>query len=84
MSETKNITIVNPASGDSEDSTAYDLTIRPGVTAGQVLQQVGLPDYQLAREGGEPMDNSDELFPSIRSGEKLIATTGGTFGRKGR
>ena len=79
--EQKNITIVKPGAGEDGQSDAYDVTISAGMTAKQVLDQIGLQgDYSLTKGDGRTIAPSDDLFPKVDSGDKVFATTAATFG----
>ena len=51
---TKNVTVVNAGTGQYND-----LGIRPGTTAGDILQTIGLPDYRLSKAGAAPFAAAD-------------------------
>ena len=73
---TKNITVVKPGAGENAQSDAYDITIQPGLTGTQVMEQLKLgSDYRLVKADGKPIDMSAELFPLVDNGEKLFAST---------
>lgn len=78
----KNITIVKPGAGENAQSEAYDITIQPGHTGKQVVEQLKLGSaYILTKSGCPPIDMSADLFPIVENGEKLFATTPATVGR---
>jgi len=78
----KNITIVNPGAGENAQSEAYDITIQPGHTGKQVVEQLKLgSEYSLTKGDGKPLDMSTDLFPLVENGEKLFASTAATVGR---
>ncbi len=65
----KQISIATAASDEVKD-----VTISPGVTTREVLDEVGLQGYQLSRKGGEPLGPDTDLFKNTSDGEKLFAT----------
>ncbi|MDD5677003.1 MAG: hypothetical protein PHW60_03300 [Kiritimatiellae bacterium] len=78
----KNITIVKPGAGENALSEAYDITIQPGHTGKQVVEQLKLKgEYSLTKGDGKPVDMLADLFPLVENGEKLFATTPATVGR---
>jgi len=78
----KNITIVSPGAGENAQSQAYDITIQPGHTGKQVVEQLKLgSDYSLTKGDGKPLDMSADLFSLVENGEKLFASTPATVGQ---
>jgi hypothetical protein len=55
---------------------AQDVTIQPGTTAHDVLNQLGLEGYLLSAKGGQTYFGDDEnLFPQVLDGDLLYATS---------
>lgn len=53
-----------------------DVTIQPGTTAHEVLNQLGLEGYLLTTKGGTTYFGDDEnLYPKVFDGDLLYATT---------
>lgn len=68
-------------SGAPEESNRYEVSIEPGTTAGDVLEQLGIPRYLLQREGsGQFFANTEELYGQVDDGAKLRAATAATVG----
>ena len=76
----KNITIVKPGSGDSQQSEAYDIKIQSGNSGTQVMEQLTLTDFVLTKGDGESINMAEDLFGLVEDGEKLFATTPATVG----
>jgi hypothetical protein len=53
-----------------------DIQIQPGTTAGDVLNQLNLPDYLLSKGPNDPFfANADTVYDKVKDGEKLFAST---------
>jgi len=53
-----------------------DVEIKPGTTAGDILNQLGLTDYLLSRGPNEPFFASAEsVYDKVNDGEKIFAST---------
>jgi hypothetical protein len=53
-----------------------DVEIQPGTTAGDILQQLTLPDYLLSKGPNEPFFAAGEsVYDKVRDGEKIFAST---------
>ena len=76
----KDLTIVVAASGETKD-----ITIEPGTTAEDILQQTGLRGYVLSKDGDSagffaPKQN---VYPKVEDGQKLWASTDPKVGELG-
>jgi hypothetical protein len=73
----KNISVVIAGSGDIRD-----IGIKPGTTAGDILRQLNLNGYVLSKGQNEPpFGNGENIYPLVRDGDKLYASTPATVGR---
>ena len=53
-----------------------DLEIQPGTTAGDVLNQLNLPDYLLSKGPNEPfLANAESVYDKVKDGEKIFVST---------
>lgn len=53
-----------------------DLEIQPGTSAGDILAQLQLRDYQLSRGPNEPfLAHAESVYDKVNDGEKLFAST---------
>ena len=53
-----------------------DTEIQPGTTAGDILQQLSLPDYLLSKGPNEPFfARAESVFDKVNDGEKIFAST---------
>jgi hypothetical protein len=53
-----------------------DIEIRPGTTAGDILNQLDLKDYLLSKGPNEPFfAASDSVYDKVNDGEKIFAST---------
>jgi hypothetical protein len=54
-----------------------DISIKPGTTASDILNQLNLPGYLLSTStGSSQFFGEDEVvYPAVRDGDKLYATT---------
>lgn len=53
-----------------------DIEIQPGTTAGDVLQQLSIPEYLLSKGPNDPFfAKADSLFDKVNDGEKIFAST---------
>lgn len=58
-----------------------DVTIQPGTTAREVLNQLGLNGYLLSTKGAQTYFGEDEnLYPLVVDGDLLYATTAAEVG----
>jgi hypothetical protein len=58
-----------------------DVTIQPGTTAHEVLNQLGLEGYLLSAKGGTTYYGDDEnLYPQVLDGDLLYATSSAEVG----
>jgi hypothetical protein len=69
MSKEKQVLITVSASGQVKE-----LALSPGATVQEVLDEAGLQDYQLSKEGGEPFPLDGDLYSLVADGEKLSAS----------
>ncbi|MDP2938507.1 MAG: hypothetical protein Q8O13_00260 [Candidatus Omnitrophota bacterium] len=65
----KQVLITVSASGQVKE-----LALSPGATVQEVLDEAGLQDYQLSKEGGEPFPLDGDLYSLVADGEKLSAS----------
>lgn len=66
----KTVSLVTAASGEVKD-----VSISPGATVREVLNEAGLDGYNLSKKGGgEPLDPSSDLFEAAADGEKFFCT----------
>ena len=68
----KTVNIFTPGQGVDAHDNLYQLTIHPGTTVNQALEDAGLPGYMLRTETGS-MFGSDNLYQQVDSGTKLVA-----------
>lgn len=53
----------------------HDLTIEPGTTSRDVLHQIRLDGYRLAKDNGQfVFGETENIYPQVADGEKLAAT----------
>lgn len=53
----------------------YDVAIRPGTSAQEVITQLQLPgEFLLSRRDGQPFGDSEPIYGMVRDGEKLFAS----------
>ncbi len=68
---TKRVSVAVAGSGQM-----HDIEIRPGTTAGDILTQLNLSDYQLSKGPNQPFfAASDSVYDKVNDGEKLFAST---------
>lgn len=61
---------------------AHDLSIQPGTSARDVLNQLGLQGYVLSKDRGEhPFGESENIYTEVDDGEKLFAAAKTDVGR---
>ena len=68
----KTVNIFKPGQRKDAHDDLYQLTVHPGITVKQALEQAGLPGYMLRTETGF-LAGSDNLYQQASSGTKLIA-----------
>ena len=65
----KNIVVIIAGTGQ-----AHDLTVQPGTTAGDILGQLSLNGYNLAKDQGRHIfGETENIYPEVQDGEKLHA-----------
>ena len=64
-------TILVPGASAEDSVVVKDVTLDEGATVNELLEQVGLADYQLRAEDGEFLASSDVLTDD--HGDKLYA-----------
>ena len=75
----KNVTIVHAHSGQYED-----ITLMPGTTSGDVIDQLDIDGFVLSPgRGREPLDDNVNLYQAVPDGAKLWAVTPQTVGSGG-
>ncbi|HXS95074.1 MAG TPA: hypothetical protein VN736_10745 [Candidatus Limnocylindrales bacterium] len=53
-----------------------DVEIQPGTTAGDIVDQLNLPDYLLSKGPNEPFfARAESVFDKVNDGEKVFAST---------
>jgi len=53
-----------------------DVEIQPGTTAGDIVDQLNLPDYLLSKGPNEPFfARAESVFDKVGDGEKVFAST---------
>lgn len=68
---TKRVSVGVAGTGDFRD-----IEIRPGTTAGDILTQLGLADYQLSKGPNQPFfAATDSVYDKVNDGEKIFAST---------
>jgi len=68
----KNIAIIVAGAQGQE---IKDLAIKPGTTARDVLQTLGLDRYVISKGDGKVLGPRDNVYEQVEDGEKLYATT---------
>jgi len=68
----KNIAIIVAGAQGQE---IKDLAIKPGTTARDVLQTLGLDRYVISKGDGKVFGPRDNVYEQVENGEKLYATT---------
>jgi hypothetical protein len=72
----KTVAIVPAGGGDVQE-----ITIEPGVTAGDVLQQAGLEGFWLSKPNSDHfLGESEGVYDLVNDGEKLVASTPAVVG----
>jgi len=66
--EPKNAIVVLAGSGKK-----YEVGVLPGVTAQDLLQQLGLKGHLRKFEEAKPFGANEELYNRIEDGEKLVS-----------
>jgi len=62
---------------------ARDLTIEPGTTARDILNELELEGYELSREKVDDVFNPDEnVYAAVEDGEKLNAVSNPVVGKR--
>lgn len=73
----KRLSVVIAGSGQIRD-----VEIQPGTTAGDVLNQLNIPDYLLSKGPNDPFfANRESIFDKVEDGSKLFASTKAEVGR---
>lgn len=73
----KRLSVVIAGSGQIRD-----VEIQPGTTAGDVLNQLNIPDYLLSKGPNDPFfANRESIFDKVEDGAKIIASTKAEVGR---
>jgi hypothetical protein len=73
----KNLSLVVAGSGEIRD-----LTITPGTTVREVMEQSGLRDYLVSQGPDQPfLSQEEDLFRALPEGAKLYASTPAEAGR---
>ena len=53
-----------------------DVEIKSGTTAGDILNELNLPDYLLSKGPNEPFfATAESVYDKVRDGEKIFAST---------
>ena len=53
-----------------------DVEIQPGTTAGDVLNQLNIPDFLLSKGPNDPFfANRESIFDKVEDGSKIFAST---------
>ena len=73
----KDILVVVAGTGDRKP-----VSIKPGTTARDLLDQLGLQQYQLSADGdpGNIIPLDADIYNTVRNGQKVWATTGAEVG----
>jgi len=79
--EMKNVTIVIPGASEADPLTAREVSIPPGTTVRQVLQNAGLTGFHLRSESGEFLAESDNLYQRADTAGKVFAVPRMQVGR---
>lgn len=59
-----------------------DVEIQPGTSAGDVLNQLSIPDYLLSKGPNDPFfANRESIFDKVEDGSKIFASTKAEVGR---
>ena len=68
----KDLTIVVAASGEKKD-----ITIEPGTTAADILQQTDLQGYTLSKDGDSStfFTPNQNIYEEVEDGQKIWAST---------
>ncbi len=62
-----------------------DIEIRPGTTAGDILNQLSLTDYLLSKGANDPFFAAAEsVYDKVNDGEKIFASTKAEVGELAR
>ena len=67
MSKTKNVIVVKAGSGKNTE-----VEVRPGETTKDLLEKLGFEGYLQKLDEGSPFGATEELYPRVANGEKLI------------
>jgi hypothetical protein len=62
----------------------HDITIKPGTTSSDILNQLNLPGYLLSTSAGSSQffGEDEVVYPVVRDGDKLFATTPAEVGNQ--
>lgn len=62
----------------------HDILVRPGTTTRDIVKQLELPsDFALSKRDGVFFGDNEDVYGSLRDGEKVFASTVPTVGRIG-
>ncbi len=65
-------------------SQIRDIEIRPGTTAGDILNQLSLTDYLLSKGANDPFFAAGPIYDKVNDGEKIFASTKAEVGELAR
>ncbi|MFC1865142.1 hypothetical protein ACFLYB_00300 [Chloroflexota bacterium] len=74
----KNIAVVVAGSQGQE---IKDLALKPGTSARDILQTLGLDNYVISKGDGNIFGPRDNVYEKVEDGEKLYATTQAEVGK---
>ena len=77
----KSVTIVVAGANEAAPLTARDVSIPPGTTVRQVLQNAGLNGYLLRSEDGQFFAENDNLYQRADTAGKIFAVPRMEVGR---
>ena len=74
----KNVYVLIAGSGQARTTE-----VQPGATAGDVLRDLGLPDYLLGKTpSGEFFANTESIYEKVSDGQKIFASTKADVGSR--